>query len=48
MKAGFATSGLCLSEKGRECEKLDLDCQGRVKSSDFFAGNTLRIGWAGL
>jgi hypothetical protein len=48
MKAGSATSGLCLCEKGRECEKQDLDRQGHLRSSDFFVGNTLRIGWPGL
>jgi len=48
MKAGSATSGLSLCEKGWECEKLDLDCQGRLRSSDIFAGNTLRIGCSGI
>ena len=48
MKAGFATSGLCLCEKGWEFEKQDLGCQGHFWSSDFFAGNELLIGWAGL
>ena len=48
MKAGSATSGLSLFEKGGEYEKQDLDCQGHLRSSDFSAGNSLRIGWAGL
>ena len=48
MMAGSATSGLSLFEKGRECEKQDLDCQGSLESGDFFAGNSLRIGWPGI
>ena len=48
MRSGSATSGLSICEKGWECEKQDLDCQGYLRSSDFFVGNTLHIGWPGL
>jgi len=48
MRAGSATSGLSLCEKGWEYEKQDLDCQGHFRSSNFFVGNELRIGCSGL
>jgi len=48
MKAGSATSGLSLCEKGWECEKQELACHGHFRNRDFFAGNELRIGCSEL